>query len=229
MRKLYILLFAFLPMIASAQFSYYFTGDSTKVDALGTDVAYDLVVKNLDTTHPINLRWRIISNSFVSSEWKDYVCDEICYTPIIRYNDIVLNPDTAFPIIHHVRMKNDHGTGTSTLCFFDVADSANTIQCKTVTAISDTTVGITKIKKEASLGQNTPNPFSHTAVISYELSGSAGYLKIHDLTGKLVSDIYLNNSKGQVTVGDKLDAGLYFYSLWEDGKMVASRRMQVIE
>jgi len=229
MRKIYMLLFGLLPLIAPAQFSYYFDGDSSKMGVLGADVEYDLVVRNLDTSHSLNLRWRIISHDFVSPDWQDYVCDEICYTPVKRFNDIVLSADTAFPIIHHVRMKTVAGTGTSTLCFFDVNDSANTIQCKTVTAITDTTVGITTVRKEANLGQNIPNPFSSTSIINYELTSSKGYLKIHDLTGKLVNEIYLNNTKGQVTVGEKLDAGLYFYSLWENGKMVASRRMQVID
>lgn len=229
MRKIYAFILALLPIVASAQFSFEYADDSSKVDELGSDVAFDLVVKNLDPVNAKDVRWRIVSNDFVSTDWKDYVCDYVCYTPVVRSNDITLLPDTSFPIIHHIRMKTEHGTGTSTLCFFDVNDSANTIQCRTLTAISDTTVGVNTVKKEASLGQNTPNPFNNVSVVKYELTESTGYLKIHDLTGKLVKEIYLINNRGQVTLGDQLDAGLYFYSLWENGKIVASRRMQVID
>lgn len=229
MKKIYAILLAFLPLMASAQFNYEFTGDSVVLDELGRDIEFDLEVVNLDPTNAQTVRWRIINNDFVSAEWEDYVCDVVCYTPAKRWNDIVLEPDTTFPIIHHIRMRTDHGTGTSTLCFFDPADSAATIQCKTITAISDTTVGIEILQQQTSLNQNSPNPFSNHTSIRYELSSSDGYLKIHDLTGKLVREFYLNSSRGQVIVDESLEAGLYFYSLWDSGQMVGSKRMQVVD
>lgn len=230
MKKIYAVLLAVLPLLASAQFSYDFAGDSVTVDELGSDIEFNLNVVNLDPNNAQTVRWRITSNNFVSSEWEDYVCDVVCYTPNKRWNDIVLNADTTFPIIHHIRMRTDHGTGTSTLCFFDPTDSAATVQCRTLTAISDTTVSVEPVGvKSSSLSQNTPNPFRNSTIINYELSSPNGYLKIHDLTGKLVREIPLTSSRKQVIVGEDLEAGLYFYTLWDNGKLAGSKRMQVVD
>lgn len=232
MKKIYTLLVALLPLFATAQFTYDFSGDSAKVDYLGIDVDYDLEVVNLSSTNQ-TVRWRILSNAFPSSSWQDYVCDEVCYTPNKRWNDIILKGDTTFPIIHHIRMKVDTGLGTSTLCFFNPNDSANTLQCKTLSAraLPDTTTAVAKViaRPTGSLSQNSPNPFISRTSINYELISNTGFIRVHDLTGKLVKQIPLSNQKGQVIISDHLDAGLYFYSLWDDNKMVASKRMQVIE
>ncbi len=137
MKQLYIFLFALMPVLANAQsFTYEYNDDSSKIAHLGKDMEFDLNVTNLDANNPLDIRWRIVDIDFVSNDWKDYVCDEICYTPNKRFNDFTLSADTVFPIIHHISMNDLHGIGTSTLCFFDKDDSANTVQCLTLTAIS---------------------------------------------------------------------------------------------
>ena len=232
MKKLYTVLIAFLPLISGAQFSYIFDGPAVKTDTLGKDVKFELSLISLDSTDSNLVKWRIVDNDFVNTNWKDYVCDYLCYTPNVRTNEFYLQPLDTFPIWHYVRMKSAFGTGTSTMCFFYPSDSANTVQCQTVTAIADNTAPPLSVNKvvprSAGLEQNAPNPFTSRTTINYELPSGNGSLKIHDLTGKLVKEFELSNNKGQVIFSDHLDAGLYFYSLWDDTKMIDSKRMQVI-
>lgn len=81
----------------------------------------------------------------------------------------------------------------------------------------------------SSISQNAPNPAKDLTVINYQLASSNGTLKFHDLTGKLVKQITLNGKQGQYTLLDDLESGMYFYSLWENGAMIDSKRMQVID
>ncbi len=81
----------------------------------------------------------------------------------------------------------------------------------------------------SSLSQNAPNPAKDITVINYQLASSNGTLKFHDLTGKLVKEITLNGKQGQYTLHGELESGIYFYSLWENGAMIDSKRMQVID
>jgi len=84
------------------------------------------------------------------------------------------------------------------------------------------------IKAAGVLGQNAPNPFQGQTNIEYSLTSGMGSLKVQDLTGKIVMDFPLNQQNGIVTLQGQLEAGVYFYSLWEDGRMLDSKRMQVI-
>lgn len=85
------------------------------------------------------------------------------------------------------------------------------------------------ILKSGSLSQNVPNPYISRTVINYEMKSEIGRLRIHDLTGNLVLEYILSAKSGQITISDHLDAGLYFYSLWDDREMIDSKRMQVID
>lgn len=136
MKHLYIFLLACLPLMMQAQFTYEYNDDSVKIAHLKKDLKFDLNVTNLDASNPQDIRWRIVDIDFASSEWADYVCDEVCYTPKTRFNDFTLSADTIFPITHYISMQDIHGIGTSKLCFFNKDDSANTVQCLTLTAIS---------------------------------------------------------------------------------------------
>jgi hypothetical protein len=355
MKHLYLYLLACLPLLMQAQFTYEYNDDSVKIAHLDKDLEFNLDVTNLDANNPQDIRWRIVEIDFVSNEWADYVCDEICYTPSKRFNDFTLSADTVFPIIHHISMEEMHGMGTSTLCFFNKDDSANTVQCLTLTGISTpmivadtltvagtsnefiegvvytvnggtytehsdyqiidgmryqmlvidgtvyyydyedgefveymdaeemeiagttytiidgmaftvngtvyTAIGAytaTKVdgeevivigsdtfelfeggyvplgyesfvEKSEFLAQNSPNPLSGQATIKYAFTGNDGVINIHDLTGKLVQFVNLQNKKGTVRLNSELQAGLYFYSLQSDGVVIDTKRMQVLD
>jgi hypothetical protein len=81
----------------------------------------------------------------------------------------------------------------------------------------------------AQLLQNSPNPFSSSTTIRYNLPQEVkqATLLIFDMQGKQVKQVVLNNrSNGSyVLQAGELTAGMYLYTLMADGKEVETRRM----
>jgi hypothetical protein len=81
----------------------------------------------------------------------------------------------------------------------------------------------------ASLDQNTPNPFPNSTVISYTLPQhfSKANILVADRSGKTIKQINLTGSgKGRVNVeASSLLPGTYNYSLIVDGKVIDSKQM----
>jgi len=183
----------------------------------------------------------------------------ICWPSSVRANEITIAAGDDLDIYHHVVASVDTGVGYSKFCLFDPTDSANTIECHTMqvhATLPDTMqisvngqtayvidgdtfevfggeyvpLGLEDLAGlESGLSQNAPNPFSGNTTIQYTMTAESGSVKFHDLTGKLVKEVVLTMPVGQLTVDGDLEAGIYFYSLWENGQMVDSKRMQVID
>lgn len=90
------------------------------------------------------------------------------------------------------------------------------------------------------LYQNYPNPFNHSTVINYELSEPCEvFIKIYDITGKETSSLINDNkSPGVYSVNlntiqsinvSVLSCGIYFYSLYINGKMADVKKMIYIK
>jgi len=80
------------------------------------------------------------------------------------------------------------------------------------------------------LSQNVPNPSGSGTFIEYKLPlGSAqASVQIVDITGKKVADYSLHNSEGKIEVNaEALHSGLYFYSLYADGKVLDKKKMMI--
>lgn len=83
----------------------------------------------------------------------------------------------------------------------------------------------------ASMSQNMPNPFSEKTDIAIYLPESTqkAILYIYDLSGKQLEQ-YEVEGRGETTMtihADKMDAGMYVYSLIADGKVVTTKKMIV--
>ena len=89
----------------------------------------------------------------------------------------------------------------------------------------------TTLIAEATLGQNYPNPFAGECKIVYDLPESVkvARLYIYDLSGRQVDSYVLNErGKGSLTIGsEKMDNGIYLYTLIADGISVGARQMIV--
>jgi trimeric autotransporter adhesin len=94
-----------------------------------------------------------------------------------------------------------------------------------VSAVSATNITVT----DASLGQNTPNPFNRTTSISYALPQkfSSAQIIINDQNGKVVKQVNISGAgKGVVNVdASALSSGTYSYALVVDGKRISSKQM----
>jgi len=81
----------------------------------------------------------------------------------------------------------------------------------------------------ASLQQNIPNPFNYTTTINYTLAHkfSSAQIVITDKSGRVLKQIRAEGAgKGTVQVdASTLASGAYNYSLYVDGKLIASKQM----
>ncbi len=78
------------------------------------------------------------------------------------------------------------------------------------------------------LGQNTPNPFTNTTEIEYELPNfdNSAFLLILNLNGQTISEYKLTAKKGLVTINsNSLQKGLYLYSLILNGQELDTKKM----
>lgn len=99
---------------------------------------------------------------------------------------------------------------------------------------SSTQVSVAELaSKGVSLTQNMPNPANGSTKIAYELTKSDNVvIEVRDITGKQV--MVINNGKqaaGKYSVEmdlNKLDAGVYFYSLITDNAQI-TKKMNVIK
>lgn len=229
-RLLFSVFTSILPFIGMSQFTFQNNGDTLKVEPLNKDVEFFLQLKN-DTSITYDVRWRIMENNFPDTTWHDFTCDYYCYNSDTRANTFQLNKDTNFLIIHHIASAKSHGLGSSTLCIFDPADSANTIQCLTLWVQSDTNQDPIGIKEATTnrLAQNYPNPFSESTNIPYILNGfGSSHLIICDIFGQIVKSILLNPSQISISVPADFDPGTYFYAIEQNGTCSQFYKMSVL-
>ena len=80
----------------------------------------------------------------------------------------------------------------------------------------------------ATLYQNTPNPFTAQTEIRFSLPDNAlqAYIYIFDMTGKMQKQIPVDPNQKSVTIsGYELQAGIYLYSLVVGGQEIDTKRM----
>lgn len=79
-----------------------------------------------------------------------------------------------------------------------------------------------------SLEQNTPNPFNRTTTISYNISQKFTSAKIvfTNNAGTILKQINVSQGKGTITANTvSFSSGVYYYSLYVDDKLIATRQM----
>jgi len=234
MKKIYALILAVSPLLSFGQFEV-ILGKLDTIQAAYTDqeIKIKMYVKNPSTaSEALDLNWALAWDFAGTNtpNWTNYVCEGIlCYSPQVRAKEFntTLNPGDSVEMYTYINMLIDTGSNNSCVHIFDPTDSVGTVQtvCIYGTATLDP-AGVDDINEDAVLSQNAPNPFNNNSVINYELRNS-GALKIQDLTGKMIREIPLEAGAGKVNVS-QLNAGIYFYSLWENGQLLATKRMQVI-
>jgi hypothetical protein len=96
-------------------------------------------------------------------------------------------------------------------------------------------VGMTENSHQTSgyrIGQNFPNPFSHTAQIAYSLEKRAMVsIRVSDLQGREIqSHVNSMQEKGNYTLSldaGNLNNGIYYYTLLINGRQVETKRMVI--
>lgn len=83
-------------------------------------------------------------------------------------------------------------------------------------------------KGKAFLGQNSPNPYTESTNIAYELPDGTinAEMRFYNLSGQLIKTVRLTEGVGNVSVqASELPAGTYTYSLVVNGSLVDSKKM----
>lgn len=259
MKKIYTIILALLPLLGFSQWDVEWQSEQSKTGYQGDDVGFYYNITNTSngainvTWH---LQHDRLSTTGI---WTDYMCEGlfVCWPDSVRTNTFELGAGETIEMYHHIQTTSggDSGTWVSTSRIWVEGDSVNTAQdmiatLKTgiKTEINGVTVYITNgdsfelyqgalvplgindpFSNESKLAQNSPNPHTGLTTIGYQLESGKGIMRFHDLTGKLVMELPLTKNEGQLTLQGELNAGLYFYSLWEEGKMIDSKRMQVVQ
>lgn len=89
--------------------------------------------------------------------------------------------------------------------------------------------GADNVPVRAELKQNIPNPFETVTTINYRIPENAqrASLEISDNTGKVLRSMTIDQRGEIQTILDAaaLPGGTYYYSLWVDGVLVATKKM----
>jgi len=121
-----------------------------------------------------------------------------------------------------------HGKRTA-----ELANEVKALRAELVALKAGNHMGIEDAPKGGNiLEQNVPNPFGKETKIGYTVSKvqKAAYIVISDLNGKQLMRFAVEQGNGSVTVsGDKLQPGIYLYSLIVDGQEIDTRRMVLTE
>ncbi|GEM_PF-1099514 len=91
-----------------------------------------------------------------------------------------------------------------------------------------------EVPKDFSLAQNYPNPFNPTTQIEYTVSKqSVVAIKIFDVAGNEVTKLVNSNlAPGKYKVdfdASKYSSGVYFYSMYNNGNLVETKKMMLVK
>lgn len=111
----------------------------------------------------------------------------------------------------------------------------NALEIDTLYKINQTCQQQTNILKKSSpidfyLSQNAPNPSGIGTIIQYKLPQGTEHalIEILDITGKKVAIYPLEKLEGDLNIKlEDFQSGMYFYSLYADGKVLDRKKMMV--
>lgn len=93
----------------------------------------------------------------------------------------------------------------------------------------DATAIETILSDKTALAQNDPNPFTEVTLISCSVAETVrtASIFIYDMNGKQLAEYPIcTRGDSAITIkGESLEAGMYFYSLIADGKLIDTKRM----
>jgi hypothetical protein len=218
----FILAFTMISSMTFAQsFNYYVENDDTiKSGQIGEFIEfYGHVINTSNKT--INSSWTVIAD-FPDTTWSSFICDDnLCYgATVTTQQQPTLAGDTS--LMKATIIPGSLGTGSITIIIEDLQTNE---QQKIVQTVEAFNVSAHDLAKVVVISQNAPNPFHSYTMINYDLKGHNGRLLLTDVAGRQIKDYQLDAS-GQLQIGAELQAGIYFYSLIVDGKIVKTNRLQ---
>ncbi|MCB0643179.1 MAG: T9SS type A sorting domain-containing protein, partial [Phaeodactylibacter sp.] len=137
------------------------------------------------------------------------------------------DPDDATNPLNHKLViwgVHDNGLAAATDEFWAIADNSIQWVLGNISNTKETDILVASL-------ENTPNPFSTTTQISFNLKDNADVeLRVYDALGRVVSSIQDYRTSGEQAMtytNDGLQTGMYFYSLYANGLLAGTGKMIV--
>jgi hypothetical protein len=148
----------------------------------------------------------------------------------IRYGDFVVPLVKA---VQELSKQNDELKNQNVSLQSQIDELRSMIQQMQANNASSAQTKNIQLTKDASLGQNVPNPFNHTTTISYTLpqTYSSAKIIITDKNGNTLKELSVSaKGTGSLNVdAATLASGAYQYSLYVDGKLINTKQMELIK
>jgi hypothetical protein len=186
-------------------------------------------ITNTSSTSKDVLVQRTVNNLF--SGHISYFCWFECYTEIVSLSPDVVTIDagTSTSVFRaYLETSAIPGISMSSYCFFDANNTSDSV-C--VEYLFDATTGLIDIPSSKNyISKPYPNPASEiTNFYVNVLKGSKNArIKVFNMLGAEVKEIAIPENKNtlKINVSD-LKSGIYFYSLWVNGKSTGTGKLMV--
>lgn len=225
LKQIFALLICTLPFFAFGQdFTFSFGADSLVFTDAGSFIIADGKVKNL-MNETRNFDW-FIDSVDAPTDWDVYICDKnTCYTPATTQEEFFLD-DSEEGIFKLNVVVGTAAVGTVYMTIILREDTTQIIHQEVVinAALSDIDP---LLEAGVSMSQNAPNPATGSTMVELDLKGRSGEIRVADLTGRSVQILPLNGNTHTVELAGDLPAGIYFYTLWMEGRPIVSHKMQL--
>ncbi|MFK7921007.1 MAG: T9SS type A sorting domain-containing protein [Bacteroidia bacterium] len=225
MKQIFALLICTLPFFAFGQdYTFSFGADSLVFAEAGSFIIADGKVKNL-MSETRNFDWYIDSVD-APADWDVYICDKnTCYTPATTQEEFFLDQEEEGIFKLNV-VVGTAAVGRVYMTIVMQEDSTQIIhqEVEINAALSDIDP---LLEAGVSMSQNAPNPATGSTMVELDLQGRRGEIRVADLTGRSLQTISLSGTTRTVELAGDLPAGIYFYTLWMEGRPIISHKMQL--
>jgi hypothetical protein len=187
------------------------------------------IVENVSSSPVDVIVERVVDNTFPGHV--SYFCWVQCYASFISVSPdhISLMPgDTTSSFRGDLEPSGITGISEVSYCFYDKNNIADSVCVKYT--YSGTT-GLEDIPANKNfVSKPYPNPATDHVSFSYNLAnaGSNAELRFFNMLGSQVKSIVLNDTRGTQKINiNELKSGLYFYTLFVDGKNISSNKLMI--
>jgi hypothetical protein len=147
----------------------------------------------------------------------------------LRYGDFVVPLVKAVQELSKMNDEKDSAIQQQNVKINDLQNQINELKALIVLKLPSSVNQQSSTISSAALEQNIPNPFTNSTTIGYSLTQkfSSAQIVITDKNGQQLKQINVSESgKGTVNVdAATLASGAYQYSLYVDGRLMATKQM----
>lgn len=202
-------------------------------DASSIELDYGLHSENAtNNTVTVGLRRYEVD---VTSGSQNYFCWNVCYSPTdagvrqtwVAQDALIMETDSVYTNFHaYHRPTGTTGLSVYRYVFYNKTDLNDTISVTITFNASPNSVNELTAAEKLTI---YPNPVANMAHITYKLENNdEAKLELHNMLGSKVKEIKLDATQNKLDLSVRdLNPGVYFYTLVQDNKAIATKRLVV--